>query len=168
MSKYLKLPIADQLATGQTTATTAGKLVEAGATFESDGIRIGDYAYNTDDNTSAVITAIDSDTTLSVTPDVFPTTKDFVILSATSAQVSQLVDSESIVLATQTQTYETVLQTVAAANDTVTITHTLLTIPQAQQGVQAGMELAASPNSRPKPSQEVTLEGAVILSVAVS
>jgi len=169
MSKYLKLPIADQLATGTTDGiSVAFEINLTTATFITDGVSVGDYAYNDTDDTSAVVTAVNSETSLTVSLDVFPTAKAFIILSASASQVSQLVDSASIVLATQTTTDTTVLQTVAAANDTVTITHTLLALPLAQQGVQAGMELAASPNSRPKPSQEVILDGAVIISVTVA
>ena len=68
-----------QISTGTTDATTANKLVDSGAAFDTDGTKIGMVAHNTTDGTRAIITAIDSATTLSVDADVFPTTKAYEI-----------------------------------------------------------------------------------------
>jgi len=56
--------------TGTATSTTAGKLVDAGGGFTA-AVDVGDEIRNTTDNTSAYVTAKDSDTTLSVSPDIF-------------------------------------------------------------------------------------------------
>lgn len=54
---------------GTTSATTANKLVETGQNFTST-VRVGDIVYNTTDTTAATVTAVDSDTTLSLSEDI--------------------------------------------------------------------------------------------------
>ena len=58
------------VSSGTTTSTTANKLVNTGATFTSDDVEIGDPVFNTTDTTGALITAIDSDATLSLDRDI--------------------------------------------------------------------------------------------------
>ena len=58
------------LSTGTTTSTTANKLVDSGATFSTDGIIVGAWVWNTTDDTYAEVTAIDSETTLSIDADI--------------------------------------------------------------------------------------------------
>ena len=65
--------------TGTTDGTTTDKLVNSGADFVTDGVVVGDIAYNTTDGTVATITAVDSATTLTVSADVFPTGKAYII-----------------------------------------------------------------------------------------
>lgn len=57
---------------GTADTDTENKLVLSTATFESDGVVVGDTAYNLDDGTSALVTAVDSETSLSLASDVFP------------------------------------------------------------------------------------------------
>ena len=64
---------------GAATSTTADKLVVSTATFLSAGIQINAIVYNTTDNTAAYVTAIDSDTELSLSVDIMANTEDFVI-----------------------------------------------------------------------------------------
>ena len=61
-----------QKSAGTATTDSLNKLVDLGANFVTDEIAVGDTAYNITDNTSAVITAIDSTTTLSFASDLFP------------------------------------------------------------------------------------------------
>jgi len=63
---------ADAKSSGTATTNTTDKLVDTGATFEADGVAIGDTAYNKDDGTSALVTAVDSETSLSFGSDLFP------------------------------------------------------------------------------------------------
>lgn len=57
---------------GTTTATTANKLVDSGGLFSTDGlVEVGDVAINKTGGTSTTVSAIDSDTTLSVADDIF-------------------------------------------------------------------------------------------------
>jgi co-chaperonin GroES (HSP10) len=57
--------------TGTTDGTTATKLVDSGATFQTDGVQVGSIIENTTDSTYTYVTAIDSETTLSVNDDYF-------------------------------------------------------------------------------------------------
>jgi hypothetical protein len=60
-----------------TTSTSAGHLMDSGATFVADGVQVGDYAYNFTDGTTAKITVVNSATDCSVDNDVFPTAKNY-------------------------------------------------------------------------------------------
>lgn len=57
---------------GTATSDTASKLVDSGATFQTDGVVVGDVAYNLDDGTSALVTAVNSETSLNLASDAFP------------------------------------------------------------------------------------------------
>lgn len=78
---------------GTTTATTATKLVDSAQNFLST-VSVGDLVRNTTDSTFALVTAVDSDTTLSVDADVFPITKNYVIENRLPAK-SFLIDGIS-------------------------------------------------------------------------
>jgi hypothetical protein len=54
---------------GTTTATTTDKLVDGTQNFTST-VRVGDLVKNTTDDTTATVTAVDSDTTLSLSADI--------------------------------------------------------------------------------------------------
>ncbi len=58
--------------TGTATTDTTNKLVDTGATFQTDGVQVGDLAYNTTDELYAKVTAVDSETSLSLDSDAFP------------------------------------------------------------------------------------------------
>ena len=79
--------------TGAATSTSANKLVDTAGAFTtkksvsghpiSHTIAIGDTVYNTTDNTSALITAIDNATTLSLDTDIMASGEGYEIHSAT-------------------------------------------------------------------------------------
>jgi hypothetical protein len=71
--------IASKVTSGSATATTANKLVDSAKTFISSGVKIGDIIYNTTDNTVAKVTALDSETTLSVSANIFATGEGYSI-----------------------------------------------------------------------------------------
>ena len=66
--------VLDATTTGATVGdadfNTAGKLIDltAGIKFESNGVKVGDIIYQTGTNVAYTVTAIDSDSTLSITP----------------------------------------------------------------------------------------------------
>ena len=66
------------LTTGTTTATTATKLVDSAASFTTS-VEVGNIVVNTTDNTMTNITAIDSDTTLSVDDDIFTSGETYTV-----------------------------------------------------------------------------------------
>ena len=63
---------------GTTTATTANKLVDSTQNFTSS-VEIGDTVNNTTDGTSATISAVDSNTTLSISSDIMTTGESYSI-----------------------------------------------------------------------------------------
>jgi hypothetical protein len=71
----LKIDIVDS---GTTTATTAFKLIQSFQNFSAT-VQIGDKVYNTTDSTSAKVTNIDSDTTLTLDADIMVSGETFEI-----------------------------------------------------------------------------------------
>ena len=63
--------------TGTTTTTTTDKLVDTSEDFSN--VQVGDIVYNTTDNTSATVVAVDSDTILEVSADIFTSSEDYII-----------------------------------------------------------------------------------------
>lgn len=123
MEKFLNVPVFKLVTNGTTTAGTAGKLTDSSATFETDGVAIGDIVHNSADNTYTTVTAIDSETVLSVATTV-PTTKTYFIHSGT-VNNSQLVSGSGVLLVEQASTSTvTITYEGAAAADVVTLTHT--------------------------------------------
>ena len=58
--------------TGTADGTTASKLIDSGATWDASGkVAIGDIVENTTDDTSTTVSAVDSDTALSLNDDIF-------------------------------------------------------------------------------------------------
>lgn len=67
---------ADQITSGLATNGTANKLDVTGETFITKGAQIGQRVFNTTAGTSALITALDSETVLSIDADIFSTATD--------------------------------------------------------------------------------------------
>lgn len=63
--------ISTKFVSGSASATTVNKLVDSTKNFVALGVKKGHIIYNTTDNTAALVTAVDSATTLSVSADVF-------------------------------------------------------------------------------------------------
>jgi len=77
-SDTIPIPAADlPTLSGTTTAATANKLVDVGADFSN--VSVQDIIYNTKDNMSATVTAIDSSTILSISADIFTSPEDYSI-----------------------------------------------------------------------------------------
>ena len=74
------IPFPAVVTSGTTTGVTASKLVCATATFITSNVKPGDIVYNTTDSTAAVVTAVDSETQLSLNANIFTViTKAFTI-----------------------------------------------------------------------------------------
>lgn len=56
---------------GTNTSVTVNKLVDTAALFSTRGVQVGDIVKNLSDGTSATVTAIDSETILSISSDIF-------------------------------------------------------------------------------------------------
>lgn len=63
---------------GTTDGASAGKLIDAGQNFETT-VRVGMMIKNTSDTTYTYVTAVDSDSQLSVNDDIFPSGKNYTI-----------------------------------------------------------------------------------------
>lgn len=64
---------------GSTTSTTADKLVDSGGTFQTDNIQVGATVRNTSDATETRVSAVDSETTLSLEDDIFTSGENYAI-----------------------------------------------------------------------------------------
>lgn len=78
--------LADVVEVGTTTATTSSKLVDSVKLF-SETVEVGDLVFNTTDNTIAVVSAVDNDTTLSLDTDIMATSESYKIFSKSSASI---------------------------------------------------------------------------------
>lgn len=71
----------DSLTNSTTTGTTGFKCVDAGATFLTDGVIVGAIIKNTTDTTYALVTAVDSETQLTLDTDIFTSGENYYILN---------------------------------------------------------------------------------------
>tara|TARA_R100000353_G_scaffold111058_2_gene79693 strand:- start:23415 stop:23921 length:507 start_codon:yes stop_codon:yes gene_type:complete len=123
MEKFLSVPVFKLLANGTTTSGTANKLTDSSATFVTDNVQVGDIVHNSTDNTYTTVTAVDSQTVLSVGTTV-PTSKAYFIHSDTLSN-NQLVSCGNIGLIEQASTSTvTITYDDVAAVDVVTLVHT--------------------------------------------
>ena len=68
--------------TGTADGTTASKLVNSAETFSTKGVVAGQWVKNTTDSTRALITAVDGETTLSLSHDIFVSGEGYAIGTA--------------------------------------------------------------------------------------
>lgn len=78
--------------TGTTTSTSSGNLVDAGKTFITTNIRIGDVVTNTTTGASAVVTGVTSQTVLALSADIFTTGQTYSIAYVDATQTNFLLD----------------------------------------------------------------------------
>lgn len=64
---------------GVATSTTANKLVDSSATFQTKGVSVGDLIINRTDAISTVVLAIDSETQLALRDDIFVLGKEYIV-----------------------------------------------------------------------------------------
>ena len=123
MEKFLNVPVFKLLANGTTTSGTANKLTDSSATFQTAGVAVGDIIHNSTDNTYTTVTAVDSETVLSVSTTV-PNSKAYFIHSATLSN-SQLVSASGVLLVEQasTSTVTIAYDSPSASADVITLTH---------------------------------------------
>jgi len=110
-SAYLRYTISkdqrlDELDRGTTTSTTANKLVDSTQNFNTTA-QVGSFVKNTTQGTTASVTAIDSDTTLTLDADIMDTTGDEYILFAKPYVVFELSELIRDYLETEYNDYAT-------------------------------------------------------------
>jgi len=59
------------ISSGTTTSASAGKLIDSGATFSTDGVEKDDWVRNYEDNTYAYVRSVDSETQITLSKDIF-------------------------------------------------------------------------------------------------
>jgi hypothetical protein len=85
MKKFLNFRVPkDVISSGTTTSGTADKLTDTGATFQTDGVSVGDVVVDAD-NDVYLVTAVDSETVLSVDGNGVPTTKAYTVYDGTES-----------------------------------------------------------------------------------
>lgn len=75
-----KEQLLDELDRGTTTSTTANKLVDSTQNFETTA-QVGSFIKNTTDSTTASVTVIDSDTTLSISSDIMASGENYILFA---------------------------------------------------------------------------------------
>jgi len=129
MEKFLNIPVYTLTTSGTTTADgTAGpagpdKLVDGGASFTTDGTKIGDTIHTTSPSLYFTVLAIDSDTVLSVEAPGVDTGVDYFIHSATDTS-DQIVSATDVLLVEQRAVDSVWIRYDSpAASDLLNITH---------------------------------------------
>jgi uncharacterized phage protein gp47/JayE len=82
----------DHALTGSVTDTSELKLVDSGATF-TDTVRPGDIAVNDDLGTEAEVEAVDSDTQLTLSDDIFTEAAQSYTIKSLTVQVTEYIDT---------------------------------------------------------------------------
>jgi hypothetical protein len=75
-----KEQLLDELDRGSATSTTANKLVDSTQNFDTTA-QVGSFIKNTTDSTTASVTAIDSDTTLSISSDIMASGENYILFA---------------------------------------------------------------------------------------
>ncbi|MFH0995808.1 MAG: hypothetical protein V1844_09970 [Pseudomonadota bacterium] len=70
------------LRSGTATSTSAGKILDTSASFITDGVAIGHWVHNTTDGIATQVTAVDSQTQLSIAMDIFASGKAYSVGTA--------------------------------------------------------------------------------------
>jgi hypothetical protein len=75
-----KEQLLDELDRGSATSTTANKLVDSTQNFDTTA-QVGSFIKNTTDSTTTSVTAIDSDTTLSISSDIMASGENYILFA---------------------------------------------------------------------------------------
>lgn len=78
-NEYSSFFVIEEKSTGTTDGDTTDKLVDSGATFQDDGVKAGMVVYNTTDQTQTTVSAVDSQTQLTLEDDIFDSAEDYEI-----------------------------------------------------------------------------------------
>lgn len=80
---------------GTTDGTTSNKLVESGQNFNTT-VSVHDWVLNTTDGTTAEVTAVDSDTTLSLSADIMVSGEVYKIMGDLKSNLIKLVEAGGV------------------------------------------------------------------------
>lgn len=85
-AKQIDIAVHPLRSSGTTTSTSTGKLVDASATFITNGVTAGDVVINSTDETSTTVSSVDSQTQLTLADDIFTTGESYVIEHPTATE----------------------------------------------------------------------------------
>jgi hypothetical protein len=130
MAKFLKVPILDLLASGESDASGGAPvdLEDAAATFVTDGVAAGDIVHQSTDNKYFVVDVVVSETELELTALdggtlPIPASKDYFIHSEDVASFKAAVSADKVKVVTQASTSTTTLKYGNGGNSVMTFTH---------------------------------------------
>lgn len=85
-----------QIVYGTATATTASKLIDSSATFQTDGVSAADFVWNHTDGTHTTVVSVDSETQLTVTDNIFASGEEYSVeiadIESTTYDLSGIYD----------------------------------------------------------------------------
>jgi hypothetical protein len=80
-SDTVDIPFPALVTSGNATGGSATSLVNSGATFITSGVQVGDIIYNVSTLAAAIVTGVNSDTTLLTSGGAFAASQNYVIYS---------------------------------------------------------------------------------------
>lgn len=127
MDKFLSIAVQDTVSASSTTTsagTTTNDVIDTAATFQTDGVAVGDIVHNTTDDAYHVVSAIVSETVLTLEAGSVATSKAYTVYSAT-ASTNRLIGMANLALVDQTDTTNTDMYYTSASTsaDVVNISH---------------------------------------------
>lgn len=81
-------------ASGSVSSTSAGNLVDAGADFTADGVKVGDTVLNITDSTSTTVTVVTSGTTLALADDIFESGDEYEVRAPLLTNADHLTNAD--------------------------------------------------------------------------
>lgn len=85
-SNATDIPFPADITSGTATGGSGTTLVNSGATFISSGVKVGDIIYNTTASTAALVTGVNSETTLLTSGGAFAAGNNYVIYQGNNHQ----------------------------------------------------------------------------------
>lgn len=79
---------------GQNTSTTANHLIDSNATFQTNGVQVGDKVYNISDDSFATVTQVNSETDLTIDTDIFLALwREYMVYASNSVGIVHIDDT---------------------------------------------------------------------------
>lgn len=108
-----------RLSTGTTDSDVEDHLINSGATFQTDGVTIDDAVINTTDKTYALVTAVNSETDLTLSADIMDSAEDYDIIGHHEFTFTQQVTRIDIFTYEGRVNYELTRDAVKPYGDTI-------------------------------------------------
>jgi uncharacterized phage protein gp47/JayE len=123
---------------GTNTSVSENKLIDSGATFETDGVAPGDIVTNEDAGTEAVVSSVDSETELTLSADIFDETGQAYTIVSLTEQVKAYIDDVRPVTASALRV---LAPTVIEQDVTMTVSGENLSLTTIEADIEAFMNI---------------------------